>query len=100
MCAEPLPSFVRSPALFAFALAISMLPGCGGGSGGSGSSSPPPPPAQSTLSAVAQLGEKIFADPSLSESGRIACATCHDIDRALASPLNEPVPNGGADLKV
>ncbi len=82
-------------------LAVALaLAGCGGGSGGGGSGGAAPPPAQSTLSAAAQLGEKIFADPSLSESGRIACSTCHDPDHAFASAIDEPVPIGGAALDV
>jgi len=76
--------------------AITLLSACGGSSGGNG----PPQPAQSTLSAAAQIGEKIFADASLSASGRIACATCHDPAHALAAAVNEPVPIGGADLDV
>ncbi|MFZ0846096.1 MAG: cytochrome c peroxidase, partial [Pseudolabrys sp.] len=28
--------------------------------------------------ALEQLGRTLFADPSLSGSGRMACATCHD----------------------
>src|SRR5574337_2086073 len=73
-----------------------ILAGCGGGSGGGSDA----PPQSSPLSAAAQLGEKIFEDPSLSASGRLACATCHDPNHALAPALNEPVPIGGADLDV
>jgi len=73
---------------------LQVLAGCGGGSGGgtnSGGSTSP-------LSPLAQLGEKIFADPSLSESGAVSCATCHSPDHALASAVNEPVPIAGATL--
>jgi hypothetical protein len=97
---SPRPNFVRCRAFAVVTLAIGAPTGCSGGSGGGSSDSAPPPPAQSTLSAIAQLGEKIFADPSLSESGRIACATCHDLDHALASPTNEPIPSGGIALDV
>src|SRR5262249_9656331 len=97
--ASRLPSFVRRQTFVFVTLALGTLIGCGGGSGGGGSSNPAPP-AQSTMSAIAQLGEKIFADPSLSESGQIACAPCHDPDHALASPVNEPVPIGGIALDV
>ena len=78
-------------------LSAVLLVGCGGGAGGGSGSSGGPP---STLSAQAQLGEKIFADASLSQSGQISCATCHDPAHALASAVNEPVPIGGADLDV
>jgi cytochrome c peroxidase len=49
---------------------------------------------------MALLGEKIFADPSLSASGTLSCQTCHSPDHALASAVNEPVPTGGATLDV
>jgi cytochrome c peroxidase len=74
------------------------LPGCGGGSGGGSGAGENPVPA--TMSALALLGEKIFADPSLSASGTISCQTCHSPDRALASPANEAVPVAGASLDV
>jgi cytochrome c peroxidase len=44
------------------------------------------------------LGEKIFKDPSLSASGRMACATCHDAALGHASPFSTPVAFGGANL--
>ena len=52
------------------------------------------------MSALALLGEKIFADPSLSASGTLSCQTCHSPDHALASPVNEAVPIAGAALDV
>ena len=71
-----------------------LLAGCGGGSGSSSGSDVPPSPA-------AALGEKIFSDASLSASGRMSCATCHD--PATAHATNDPaqvVPSGGAALDV
>ncbi len=71
------------------------LPGCGGGGGGSDSDG-----ATSALSAQAALGQKIFADTSLSASRQQSCATCHvgafghAPDNALAAQM------GGADLSV
>jgi len=82
-------------ACVAIAAGLAALAGCSGSSGAGGAQ-----PAQSTLSSAAQLGEKIFADSSLSASGRIACATCHDPEHALASAINEPVPTGGVDLDI
>src|SRR5579872_5646853 len=35
-------------------------------------------PRAAPLSAVAQLGARLFHDPSLSASGRLSCASCHD----------------------
>ena len=59
--------------------AVAILSACGS----SGSSAP----SENALSAQAQLGEKIFADVSLSASGAQACSTCHDPDHAH-SPAN------------
>jgi cytochrome c peroxidase len=51
------------------------------------------------LSAVAQLGKKIFFDPSLSGSGKLACASCHSPDHAYAPPNNLAVQLGGPTLE-
>jgi cytochrome c peroxidase len=48
------------------------------------------------LSTLAQLGESIFHDQSLSASGRMSCATCHDQSHAFAG--NTAVPLGGPNL--
>jgi cytochrome c peroxidase len=53
---------------------VAVLGACGGGSADVSSSNLP---AQQEMSAQAQLGEKLFADTSLSASGRQSCATCH-----------------------
>lgn len=42
-------------------------------------------------SAAAQLGGLLFADPSLSVSGRLACASCHDPANAYAAPRSSGV---------
>jgi cytochrome c peroxidase len=52
--------------------------------------SPPP------LSAKAQLGELIYADRTLSGSGRMSCATCHDPAFTHGPPNAQPVQVGGA----
>lgn len=73
-------------------LALSLgLAACGGGS--TGSSTAPAP-----LSQAARLGEKIFNDASLSASGRMSCASCHDAALGHASPFETPVAFGGAAL--
>jgi cytochrome c peroxidase len=46
------------------------------------------------------LGEKIFADASLSASGAMACATCHDPQHAHAQSNDLSVQLGGATLDV
>jgi cytochrome c peroxidase len=52
------------------------------------------------LSAMAQLGKKIFFDPSLSASGKISCAFCHNPEYYYA-PSNElAVQLGGSDIKL
>ncbi len=68
-----------------------MLTGCGGGGSGSAPSSGAAP----TLSAAAQLGEQIFHDATLSASGRMSCATCHDSNFGHASPFDTAVVLGG-----
>ena len=81
--------------LAAAVLALALA-SCGDGDGG-GSTSPP----ASGLSAAAALGEKIFGDASLSASGRMSCATCHDPAQAHATGNPDAVvPAGGAALDV
>jgi len=53
-----------------------------------------------STSALAELGRKIFADESLSASGRMSCATCHDPKFAHAQNNALPVQSGGANLDV
>jgi cytochrome c peroxidase len=51
------------------------LAGCGGGGTAASGAAPPK---ERALSDQAALGEQIFADASLSVSGRRSCASCHD----------------------
>jgi cytochrome c peroxidase len=51
------------------------------------------------LSAVAQLGRKMFFDPSLSGSGQLACASCHSPAHAYGPPNDLVVQFGGPDMK-
>jgi cytochrome c peroxidase len=74
-------------------LALVALSACGGG--GSEAASSANLPTQQTMSAQAQLGERIFADPSLSASGRMACATCHVEVNAHAPDNDLSVQLGG-----
>jgi cytochrome c peroxidase len=57
--------------------------------------------AQSTtaLSAVAQLGRKMFFDASLSSSGQLSCASCHSPQAAYGPPNDLAVQLGGPDMK-
>jgi cytochrome c peroxidase len=52
------------------------------------------------LSALAQLGEKIFHDPAMSASGRQSCASCHDPARSYGPPNARDVQLGGLDMKT
>jgi len=73
---------------------VALLAACGGGG-----SSPTERPAAGRLSAVAALGDQIFSDPTLSLSGRMSCASCHDPAHGHSSAsADEVVPAGGADL--
>ncbi|AYG60486.1 cytochrome c peroxidase [Rhizobium jaguaris] len=50
------------------------------------------------LSAVAQLGQKLFHDPSLSGGGQMSCATCHDPNNHYAPANDRAVQLGGPHL--
>ncbi len=47
--------------------------------------------------ALSALGRKLFLDPRLSRSGKLACATCHDPQFAYGPPDARPVQSGGKD---
>jgi cytochrome c peroxidase len=53
------------------------------------------PPAKADL---INLGKQIFNDPTLSASGRMACATCHSPQHAYGPPTARPVESGGPAL--
>jgi len=89
-------SWRRWCASAACALALAGCGGGGGDSGGSGGGT-----TATRLSPQAALGEKLFHDPSLSESGRMSCATCHPA--ATAFTTSDPdlvVPAGGVGSDV
>lgn len=48
--------------------------------------------------ALASLGRKMFFDPSLSGSGKLSCASCHDPAFAYGPPNHLPVQRGGRDM--
>ena len=54
--------------------------------------------AAAPLSAVAQLGAKLFHDERLSGSGRLSCASCHSPTHAYGPPNAGPVMLGGPRL--
>lgn len=45
------------------------------------------------------LGKALFFDPSLSGSGKLACATCHDPAHAFGPPNALAVQSGGNDMR-
>jgi cytochrome c peroxidase len=75
-----------------------LLSGCGGG--GTAVTPVAAPPATITLSAAALLGQKIFSDTSLSASGQMACATCHNPANAHAQSNDLSVQLGGANQQI
>jgi cytochrome c peroxidase len=52
------------------------------------------------LSAAGELGKAIFLDPSLSSSGRLACANCHSPAHAYGPPNALSVQLGGRSLDL
>ena len=55
-------------------------------------------PSVAPLSAMAQLGERLFFDASLSASGRMSCASCHDPTNHYGPPNAAPAMFGGPHL--
>lgn len=49
--------------------------------------------------ALTELGRALFSDTSLSASGKISCASCHDPVHAYGPPNGQAVQLGGAELK-
>lgn len=66
---------------------------------------PPPATAQGLsreevrrqAAALAEVGRRLFFDPSLSASGTLACASCHDPAHAFGPPDGAAVRLGGAN---
>jgi cytochrome c peroxidase len=49
---------------------------------------------------LTEIGRLIFSDASLSASGRMSCASCHDPAHAYGPPNALPVQLGGPDLRT
>lgn len=82
----------RTAACLLLLASVLTLASCGGGGTAADQSTTAP---STSMSAQALLGEKIFADTSLSASGQQSCASCHDKDHADAPPNALPVQLGG-----
>lgn len=52
------------------------------------------------LSAMARLGQKMFFDPSLSGSGKMSCASCHNPGHAYAPANSLAAQFGGSELRL
>ena len=50
-----------------------------------------------SAAAMTAVGRALFFDVSLSASGKIACATCHDPRHSFGPPNDSPVQRGGGD---
>jgi cytochrome c peroxidase len=50
-----------------------------------------------SAAAMTAVGRALFLDGSLSASGRVACASCHDPKRAFGPPNDAPVQRAGGD---
>ena len=48
---------------------------------------------------LAELGRELFFDPTLSASGQLACASCHDPAHAYGPPGERVVMPGGKDMR-
>jgi cytochrome c peroxidase len=59
---------------------------------------PPIGPALARVSALTELGRKLFNDATLSASGKMACASCHSPAHGFGPPDAAPVRMGGANL--
>ncbi len=98
----PRPHPLAARYLLACAMCVSLL-GCGGSGDSAPGPSAPGLPSE-TLSTVGELGRQIFLDPSLSASGKMSCATCHDPSAGHAAPGsgsgNIGTPDGGTQLDV
>lgn len=53
---------------------------------------------ESGPSALAELGRRLFFDPSLSASGQQSCSTCHDPRYAYGPPPGKAIAKGGKDM--
>ncbi|MFZ6758315.1 cytochrome-c peroxidase [Undibacterium sp. Ji50W] len=96
-----IPCFSQNLSAIAVAAIVLSLAACGGGSSNSSTAASGTPAVQDAgMSAAAQLGEKIFKDVSLSASGKMSCATCHDADNAHAQKNDLSVQLGGPNLDV
>ena len=97
---EPVHRGIRLMAPLLLALSLVPLAGCGDSQSGESGSAGGAGESGTTLSAAAQLGEKIFADTALSVSGQQSCATCHVAQYAFASDPSSSGPDHGSPVPL
>ncbi|WP_206662810.1 cytochrome-c peroxidase [Granulicella sibirica] len=73
--------------------------GCNGPGRERGAAVPVSAVSAATADPVALLGRSLFFDPSLSASGKLSCASCHDPGHAYAPANTLSVQRGGAEMK-
>src|SRR5690242_13747550 len=71
--------------------------GSSGGGQAAAIAQAPPARAPGALSAAAEVGRALFFDKSLSATGAMSCATCHDPDHAYGPSNDLAVQLGGLD---
>ncbi|AXI04506.1 cytochrome-c peroxidase [Aquirhabdus parva] len=93
------------PTGFAMAcmLVLGLLSGCDSHhnpdqSSASSSTQPSSPITPPPLSVMAQIGQKLFFDPSLSASGKLSCASCHSPEHAFGPANGLTAQFGGESL--
>jgi len=79
-------------------LAAACHQGDGAAAAASSAKVAPPVAASGPVSAIGNLGRKIFFDTSLSASGRQSCASCHSPEHAYGPPNGLAVQLGGPRL--
>jgi cytochrome c peroxidase len=99
-----------------FVLAGVAAVGCGDRSAPKPAAAPPPSPTptrnaaaesfyadrfsrRATVVEMTELGRQLFFDPTLSASGKMSCATCHDPAFAYGPPNARSTQLGGPDMK-
>lgn len=75
-----------------------VLGACGAGGSAAPGSGTPETPQQASAVTIVGLGKLIFRDQSLSASGRLACASCHNPDNAHAPANDLATQLGGPDM--
>ena len=93
--------FMRAGLCVLISSAVMILFSFSGGDGGNAQAAANTPAASAgtpSLSLAAQVGKKLFFDQTLSGSGKMSCASCHDPNFAYGPPNNLAAQLGGPNL--